>query len=295
MLVHSVSMNQASHSRFFDLPTGRLHFRDCGEGPAIALLHANPGDSRDFDAIVPALSQTHRVLAIDWPGYGLSEMPAKPCDVDALFFHQVLKHWVDALDLPPLCLIGNSLGGNAAARLAVTDPHRVAGLVLVSPGGFTPHNFLTRAFCRFQGSRWAMSPARWASTYLKCRTDVAWAMIHRARHEQSTPAHLVLNRALWRSFAGDGQDLREIAGRIDKPSLLIFGLRDPAIPAHRDGRIAAACMTERAQTRLLDCGHAAFAEMPQAFLNELLPFLAQLWRREAMHQSAWIPERTRLR
>lgn len=288
-------MKSAQHSRFVDLPTGRLHFRESGEGTVVMLLHANPGDSRDFDAVVPALSQRHRVLAVDWPGYGLSAMPQRLSEVDALYFHHVLKHLIDTLNLPPLCLIGNSLGGNAAARLAITDPHRVAGLVLVSPGGFTAHNMLTRGFCRWQGSRLAMSPALWASSYLKCRTDVTRAMIDRAKHEQSTASHLTLNRTLWRSFAGDSQDLRDLAGCILSPSLLIFGRRDPAVPARSDGRVAAACMPSHAQTRIFDCGHAAFAEIPQMFLMEVQPFLARLWPHGSGLHCVDVPERTRLR
>ena len=278
-------MTQTSHSRFFELPTGRLHLRDSGKGPVVMLLHANPGDSRDFDAVAPVLARRYRVLAVDWPGFGLSAMPEKPQTADALYFHRVLKHLVEAMALPPLCLIGNSLGGNAAARLAVTDPHTVAGLVLVSPGGFTAHHVLTRAFCRWQGSRWAMSPAVWASAYLKHRTEFTRAMIRRARHAQSTEAQLLLNRALWRSFAGDAQDLRGLAGRITAPSLLMFGRQDPAVPAHRDGRVAAACMPKHAKVLTMDCGHAPFAEIPQAFLSEVQPFLARLWPHPDMHQS----------
>jgi pimeloyl-ACP methyl ester carboxylesterase len=56
-------------------------------------------------------------------------------------------------------IIGNSLGGNVAARLAIESRAKVRGLVLVSPGGFTPHNPITRAFCRLQGSRFALPAA----------------------------------------------------------------------------------------------------------------------------------------
>jgi pimeloyl-ACP methyl ester carboxylesterase len=287
-------MNSAIHSRFFNLPSGRLHLRDCGEGPAVMLLHANPGDSRDFDAVVPVLSQSHRVLAVDWPGYGLSEMPQRPHEVDALFFYQVLQQLVELIDLPPMCLVGNSLGGYAATRLAVTDPHRVAGLILVSPGGFTRHNAVTRAFCRWQGSRWAMSPARWASIYLKRNTDTTRAMKQRAAKEQSSSAQKALNRSLWRSFADDSADLSGLAQGVSAPALLLFGRHDPAIPAHRDGRVAAASMPH-AQSHVLDCGHAAFAEAPHVFLSKVQPFLSTLWPQEVRSQWSVMPERKRLR
>ena len=60
------------------LPSARVHYTAHGEGAPLVLLHANPGDSRDFEAVIPALACTHRVLALDWPGYGASDLPADP-------------------------------------------------------------------------------------------------------------------------------------------------------------------------------------------------------------------------
>ena len=140
--------------------SGELHYIEYGRGVPLVLLHANPGDSRDFDAIMPALAQHYRVLALDWPGYGASAMPPAGTVVNARFFYDALCEFLAALALPPALIIGNSLGGNVAARLAIESRAKVRGLVLVSPGGFTPHNPITRAFCRLQGSRFALPAAR---------------------------------------------------------------------------------------------------------------------------------------
>jgi len=101
------------------LPTGSVHYTEHGQGVPLVLLHANPGDSKDFEAVVPALSKTYRVLALDWPGYGQSAPPQQPELVGVLFFYQVLREFLATLALPPAFFIGNSLGGNAAARLAL--------------------------------------------------------------------------------------------------------------------------------------------------------------------------------
>lgn len=255
------------------LPFGTVHYSDQGSGPPVVLLHANPGDSRDYDAIIPALSRDHRVLALDWPAYGQSDMPPQPQDITLHFFDEVLRQFLTALALPPAMLIGNSLGGNVAARLAIESPDQVRGLVLVSPGGFTPHTTVTRSFCALQGSRFSLTPLRWASLYLKQHTLTASQMLKRAQDEQSDPQRVALNRAVWRNFARPEHDLRERAGRITAPTLLVFGEQDPAIPASKDGKEAARCIPN-AQTVVLPCGHAAFAEMPDRFLTVVLPFLA---------------------
>ena len=255
------------------LSTGSLHYQEQGEGAPLVLLHANPGDSRDFEAVIPALARNHRVLALDWPGYGSSEMLPDPASATVMDFYHVLREFMAALALQPACFIGNSIGGNAAARLAIESPQLVRGLVLVAPGGFTPHDVITRAFCRFQGSRLSLSPHRFASFYLKHRTPTANAMLHRAATLQSTPERIALNRAMWRSFARPENDLRQASRNIMAATLLLFGRHDPAIPANKDGEVAARCIPS-AQYVALPCGHASFAEIPELFLSHVQPFLA---------------------
>lgn len=257
------------------LPQGQVHYRDEGAGPLLVLLHANPGDSRDFDAIVPVLTRTHRVLRLDWPGYGLSPAPARPEAVTAMDFAELLQAFVSALALPPAVYLGNSVGGYAAARLAIERPSAVTGLVLVSPGGFTPHNALTRLFCRLQASPWSVPPAWLAQGYLRRRTATSRAMLARAASEQSSAPARALNRAVWRSFPDPAHDLRPLAARIQAPVLLSFGRYDPLIPALLDGRVARRLLPQ-ARWQLTATGHAAFAEAPEDFLERVQPFLQGL-------------------
>lgn len=257
-----------------ELSTGTLHYREHGQGVPLVLLHANPGDSRDFDAVVPELARHYRVLALDWPGYGASAMRPRPGDATALAFYGALREFIEALRLQPALYLGNSVGGNAAARLAIEAPARVRGLVLVAGGGFTPHDAISRAFCALQGSRFALSPRFFASLYLGERTPQVRAMLARAAHEQSTPERLALNRAVWRSFAMPEHDLRERAAAITAPTLLLYGRKDPALPAAKDGRVAARCIPH-ARLVEMPCRHASFAEVPERFLAEVLPFLTQ--------------------
>lgn len=254
------------------LSTGVVHYVERGEGVPLVLLHANPGDSRDFAAVIPALAQRYRVLALDWPGYGLSPMPRQLGMVNVLFYDRVLREFLAALSLPPAFFIGNSIGGNVAARLASESAGQVRGLVLVAPGGFTPHNVFTRAFCTFQGSRLSLSPRRFAGLYLRRQTPTTRAMLERAATMQATPERVALNRAMWRSFGRPESDLRKVARHIAVPTLLMFGQKDPTIPPGKDGQVAARCIPA-ARMVTLPCGHASFAEVPELFLAEVQPFL----------------------
>lgn len=256
------------------LSSGSVHYSEYGQGVPLVLLHANPGDSQDFEAVIPALSKHHRVLALDWPGYGQSAMPQQPESASVLFYYKILREFLATLALPPAFFIGNSIGGNAAARLASESPELVRGLVLVAPGGFTPHNFISRIFCKLQGSRFSISPHRFASMYLKHRNPTTKAILQRASAAQATTERLALNRAMWRSFARPENDLRQIAQSIQAPTLLLFGQHDQNIPASKDGKVAAQSIPS-AQLVALPCGHVSFAEVPELFLAEVQPFLAR--------------------
>jgi pimeloyl-ACP methyl ester carboxylesterase len=145
--------------------------------------------------------------------------------------------------------------------------------VLVAPGGFTTPNFVSRNFCKLQGSRFSLSPHCFASLYLKHRTATTRAMLERASTTQAAAPQITLNRAVWRGFSAPDNDLRTIAPNIKAPTLLLFGKSDPVIPASKDGKVAAKCIPS-AQFVALPCGHASFAEVPELFLAEVQPFLA---------------------
>ena len=119
------------------IPTrfGRISAELTGNGPTLFLLHANPGDSLDYEAVVPALANHFLVVAVDWPGYGQSvaECPEK---MSAMAFADALEDITGEFGTQPAWIIGNSVGGYAACRLAIRRPERVGGLVLVNTGIF---------------------------------------------------------------------------------------------------------------------------------------------------------------
>lgn len=116
-----------STSEFLQLNGLRAHVRCWGpcDAPTLFMLHGWMDVSASFQFLVDALSREWRVLALDWRGFGLSQwtrqsywFPNYIADLDAL-----LRHYSpDA----PACLIGHSLGGNAACLYAGIRPERVA-------------------------------------------------------------------------------------------------------------------------------------------------------------------------
>jgi pimeloyl-ACP methyl ester carboxylesterase len=252
---------------------GKVAYSDCGEGPVVVLLHATLHDRRDFDPIVAALSGDHRVIALDWPGHGESPAPVPGYQPTGVSFADVLADVVAALDLPSAAFIGNSVGGFAAARLAITDPPRVSRLVLVNSGGFIASP-VTNLYCRTLGTPSVMKRALpWSiRSYMRATSDSDYAVQQRLLERARTRDGVVLTAAMWRSFADPDYDLRPQADRITAPCLVIWGSKDTAIPM-RLGRATAAAIP-RSRLEVLPTGHVPFSSDPAGFLAIAAPFLA---------------------
>jgi pimeloyl-ACP methyl ester carboxylesterase len=110
-----------------------IPYLSAGEGPPLVLLHGAGDNALDWRLVMPTLAATHRVYAPDLPGSPDSARPA--ADYSPTFFERFVVKFVDSLGIGRATYIGNSLGGLIALRLALSEPARVAALVLVDSAG----------------------------------------------------------------------------------------------------------------------------------------------------------------
>jgi len=258
-----------------------VSYTDGGLGPPVVLLHATLHDHHDFDAIAPALRERYRVIAVDWPGHGESAAPEPPHIASGTLFADVLEDLVTTLDVSSAAFIGNSVGGYAASRLAITKPERVGALVLVNAAGFTPNNLVTRTFCRAMGT-----PAinrrllpRLVPRYMKPVSDLDMAITERAVARAKTVDGAEVAASLWRSFADPAYDLRSRAAEHTASTLFVWGVRDVVLPL-RAGKFAQRGLP-RSRLETLETGHVAFASDPRGFLALVTPFLADAFAARA--------------
>ncbi len=125
-------------TRWVPTPEATLHayeLRGRGDLPTIVVLHGLGSGSTSFGPLMVRLGRdARRVLAVDYPGHGFSSAPAAALTADTLIAS--VTHALDVLlDDGPAILVGSSLGGAVALRLAVARPDLVEALVLVSPAG----------------------------------------------------------------------------------------------------------------------------------------------------------------
>lgn len=127
---------------FFDSPMGAMHFVDEGSEKGgtgtILMLHGNPTWSFLYRKFVQAFVPTHRVIAPDHIGFGLSNKPEDEAAYTIDAHIQNLQGLVEALDLRNITLVIQDWGGPIGLGMAARLPERVKRIVIINTFGFYP-------------------------------------------------------------------------------------------------------------------------------------------------------------
>ena len=113
----------------------RFHYLEWGDpgAPPLLLLHGSNQSAHSFDLVSLHLADRFHVYALDQRGHGDSEW-AKDADYSSEAMGLDAAAFIDALGLDDLTVVGHSMGGQNAMRLALAHPDRVRKLVLVDIG-----------------------------------------------------------------------------------------------------------------------------------------------------------------
>ncbi|HSR93708.1 MAG TPA: alpha/beta hydrolase [Solirubrobacterales bacterium] len=250
--------------------SGPLAYDERGDGLPIVMLSSGSHDRHDFDGLRDRLPARFRTLAADWPAHG--ESPAMQGTASAMRFADVAEELVAQLAPEGAIVLGNSVGGFAAARLAVRRPELVRGLVLVDSGGFLGRPPQVRAFCALMARpRFLRAIYPWfANRYMRPQSDADRRVRDLGIATTRQDPGLQTVSDLWRSFPSPEHDLRSGVASISAPTLIVWGRRDPVIPLKVGRRVAGAI--PGAELAIFDTGHAPHVSDPEGFSARLIPF-----------------------
>ena len=277
-----------------------IRYLSAGEGPPLVLLHGAGDNSLDWRSVMPTLAATHRVYAPDLPGSPDSAKPA--ADYSPAYFKRFVASFIDYLNIGRATYVGNSLGGLIALRLALSEPARVAALVLVDSAGlghainpaFTSVNVpgLSEAaipFWRTSIGAYQRALGRTALLFAHPTSVPREWLAEQCRLALSPgylEAHLTALRVLV-SPLGQRDVLVDHLSSLKIPTLVVWGTRDRVFPESH-ARRAVTCLQEGSLALISDCGHMPHVECPDRFLAALNAFLL---RRDNVDR--WRPEETR--
>ena len=118
-------------SKWFEGAGPRIHYVDEGKGRALVMFHGNPTWSFLYRKVINELKNDFRCIAMDYPGFGLSERPSGYGYTSAEHANVVGK-LVDHLDLDGFVVVGQDWGGPIGMTVALERAERVAGLVFAN-------------------------------------------------------------------------------------------------------------------------------------------------------------------
>ncbi len=254
---------------------GEIAYDEHGDGNPVVMLSSGAHDRHDFDRLRELLPGGFRSIAPDWPGHG--ESPAGNGPASAMGFADAAEELVAQLAPEGAIVLGNSVGGFAAARLAIRRPELVRGLVLIDSGGFLPRSPQVRFFCALMARpRFLRAIYPWfANRYMRPQSEADRRVRDVGVATTRQDPGLAAVSGLWRSFSSPEHDLRKEAASIRAPTLVIWGRKDPVIPL-KAGRTIAATIPG-AQLELLDTGHAPQVSDPDDFAAIFNPFAERVF------------------
>lgn len=264
---------------FADVGTLRIFYGAAGEGQPVICLHGTgPGASglTNFARNVDALAACYRVVVPDLPRFGRSsKIVVTEPRLD--YLSAVIRGFMDALGIDRAHFVGNSMGGQAALKLAIDSPERVGHLVLVAPAPLRlstfspmPAEAVRQIAEYYQGdgpSREKMRLLLHSLVYDK--SAITEELVDQRYAASVAPDVLAVNRGPHWAV----QSLDDQLERATAPTLLVWGIDDRASPFDQ-----AITMLRRLPNARLHafarCGHSVQLEYPDEFNRLVLDFLS---------------------
>lgn len=267
------------------LSAGRMHYVDEGQGDTILFVHGTPTWSFEYRHLITALSRTHRCVAPDHLGFGLSERPEN-FSYTPEAHAGMLAEFVDRLGLARFTLVVHDFGGPIGLPLALGDASPVTRVVMLNtwawPVDDDPH--MARG-ARFIGSAPGRFLYRHANASLRLimpsaygRRQALTKAIHRQYLEvfRDKTARVLVLHALAQALLGSRSHYQTLLDGMPRlrrlPVLIVWGMKDSAFKPYQLVRwrelLPDAVVVEAAQA-----GHWPHEEDPRLVIAAIAQFL----------------------
>lgn len=265
---------------------GVLRYHEAGDGPPLLLLHGSgPGVTgwQNYRGVLADLAAHFRCFVLEFPGFGVSD-PVEGHPM--LMAETAVERFLDGLDLGRVDMIGNSMGGIVATKLAISSPERVRRLVTI--GGMGRNTFSMnpsegiKLLMEFTDDPSRDKLVRWLLAMVSDPALVTEELIEERWHLATEPETLAIARRMYSSSAfaatlaanatADAVPYWAQWHRVQAPTLITWGRDDRVSPV--DMAIGPMREIPDAELHVFPrCGHWAMIEAREAWLQVVLGFL----------------------
>lgn len=237
-------------------------YGDEGTGPTVLLLHGWQDSLDTFQPLSQQLVNNFRLVSLDLPGFGNTDLPPQAWTVSD--YANFVAHFVDKLQLKPLCLIGHSFGGRIILKGVGNATLSTEKIVLIAAAGVTTQtpNKLGWGILAKAGRAFLSIPP--LSLLKESARKKLYSHLGSDYNTAGQLKETFLNVI--------GEDLSQDAQRITKPTLLIWGDADTATPL-ADGQRLNALMPNSKLEAIAGANHFVHQSHPQEVGQLIKTFL----------------------
>ncbi|MEQ8997068.1 MAG: alpha/beta fold hydrolase [Coleofasciculus sp. B1-GNL1-01] len=229
-------------SRFVEIEGHRVHYVDEGSGATLLFLHGNPTWSFLYRHIIAELKADFRCVAVDYPGFGLSEAAAG-YGFTPQEHAWVIEEFINQLDLQEIILFVHDWGGPIGLGVAGKQPQRFRGFAIANTFAWAvDDNLLLAGFSRFFGGALGGVLIRRFNAFVNWIIPVGIqrqccdrVLMHHYRAPFPTPSSREPTHIFAREILKSDLFLQQVSQSLsrlaDKPALILWGDRDPAFRA----------------------------------------------------------------
>ena len=278
-------MDWREHQRWAVVDDRAVNYVELGSGPPLVFVHGLSGRWANWLENIPEFATDHRVIALDLPGFGHSEMPHEKISISG--YGEFLCRFLAEVGVAEADIVGNSMGGFIGAEVAIKYPARVSRLVLVSAAGLSvEHQRREPVLKAMYGTE---SVAQWFITRMVGRSaEVVGrprgkraAMWFVTPHAERLAPELIVEQSYGAGKPGflpaldalTDYPIRDRLGDIKAPTLVVWGEKDLLVPV-KDAYEFHKLISDSELIVYPDVGHVAMLEVPDRFNADVRKFLS---------------------
>ncbi len=241
-----------------------VEYDEQGSGPVILLLHGWKDDLHTFDALIPLLSGSARVVRLDFPGFGGSQLPSEAWGVGE--YARFVEDFCQKLRITPEILVGHSFGGRIALKGIAEGLFHPRKLVLIGSAGLAKHR--TMRALAFNAL------AKAGKVVLSFFPTSIQESFCRKLYQKAGSKDYLTAGALKETFLKVTQeDLSETARAIKVPTLLVWGEDDTETPLSDGKRLHGLISGSRLEV-IEGAGHFVHQERPEEIAKMIKRFVS---------------------
>lgn len=272
--------------RYFQHNDAKQHYIDVGSGEVLLFVHGTPSWSFDFRNVIKKFSLTHRCIAIDHVGFGLSDKPQE-YDYGTRAHAKRLSALINFLQLKNITLVMHDFGGPIGFHHAIQYPDSIQRMIILNSWLWNSEQdrdyiklkrilkspLLPFLYLHFNFSaRWVM-PASFGVKKLSSHKLQQFTKPFGNRKERYGTlafAHSLLNDQAWFESLWT-----KVSVLKNKPCLFIWGMKDPVLkPSYLEKFISG--FENTTVVELLSCGHFPQEEEPEQVQAAIQNFLKEM-------------------